>query len=209
MRTYLFDLDGTLLDSIALILTSFHHTSRIHLERELPDSYWLEGTGTPLRDQLRKVARSEEELAAMLDTYLAHNLSHHDELAKPYPGVVDVVRTLHARGAKLALVTSKLSRGAERGLHLLGLEEELSVRVCADDVDHGKPHPAPVLMALDALDASPDDALFIGDSHHDIEAGRRAGVTTVAVTWGPLPRERLASAKPDHWLEEPRQLFEL
>ncbi|RLB37825.1 MAG: pyrophosphatase PpaX, partial [Deltaproteobacteria bacterium] len=136
-------------------------------------------------------------------------LSHHDELAKPYPGVVDVVRTLHARGAKLALVTSKLSRGAERGLHLLGLEEELSVRVCADDVDHGKPHPAPVLMALDALDASPDDALFIGDSHHDIEAGRRAGVTTVAVTWGPLPRERLASAKPDHWLEEPRQLFEL
>ncbi|MBW1760788.1 MAG: HAD-IA family hydrolase [Deltaproteobacteria bacterium] len=209
MRTYLFDLDGTLLDSIALILTSFHHTSRLHLERELPDSYWLEGTGTPLREQLRKVARSKEELAAMLDTYLGYNLSHHDELAKPYPGVVDVVRTLHARGAKLALVTSKLSRGAERGLHLLGLEEELSVRVCADDVDHGKPHPAPVLMALDALGSSPDDALFIGDSHHDIEAGRRAGVTTVAVTWGPLPRERLASAKPDHWLEEPRQLFEL
>jgi hypothetical protein len=52
MRTYLFDLDGTLLDSISLILTSFHHTSRVHLGRELPDSYWLEGTGTPLRDQL-------------------------------------------------------------------------------------------------------------------------------------------------------------
>jgi len=209
MRTYLFDLDGTLLDSIALILTSFHHTSRIHLERELPDSYWLEGTGTPLRDQLRKVARSEEELAAMLDTYLAHNLSHHDELAKPYPGIVEVVRTLHARGAKLALVTSKLRRGAERGLRLLGLDEELSVRVCADDVDHGKPHPAPVLMALDALDSAPGETLFIGDSHHDIEAGRRAGVTTVAVSWGPLPREKLASAKPDHWLEEPRQLLEL
>ena len=56
MRTYLFDLDGTLLDSIALILTSFHHTSRVHLDREMTDSYWLEGTGTPLRDQLRKVA---------------------------------------------------------------------------------------------------------------------------------------------------------
>jgi pyrophosphatase PpaX len=209
MRTYLFDLDGTLLDSIALILTSFHHTSRVHLKRELPDSYWLEGTGTPLRDQLGKVARSKEELAAMLDTYVTHNLSHHDELAKPYPGVVEVVRTLHTRGAKLALVTSKLRRGAERGLRLLGLEEELSVRVCADDVDHGKPHPAPVLMALDALDSAPDEALFIGDSHHDIEAGRRAGVTTVAVTWGPLPRQKLATAEPDHWLDEPRKLFEL
>ncbi len=209
MRTYLFDLDGTLLDSIALILTSFHHTSRIHLGRELPDSYWLEGTGTPLRDQLGKVARSKEELAAMLDTYLAYNLSHHDDMAKPYPGVVDVVRTLHARHAKLALVTSKMSTGADRGLRLLGLEEELSVRVCADDVEQGKPHPAPVLMALDALDSSPDKALFIGDSHHDIEAGRRAGVTTVAVTWGPFTREKLAAAKPDHWLEEPQQIFDL
>jgi pyrophosphatase PpaX len=64
-------------------------------------------------------------------------------------------------------------------------------------------------MALDALDSSPGEALFIGDSHHDIEAGRRAGVTTVAVTWGPLRRENLATAEPDHWLEEPRQLFEL
>ena len=209
MRTYLFDLDGTLLDSIALILTSFHHTSRVHLDRELPDSYWLEGTGTPLRDQLGKVARSKEELAAMLDTYLAYNLSHHDDMAKPYPGVVDVVRTLHARNAKLALVTSKMRTGAERGLRLLGLEEEFSVHVCADDVEHGKPHPAPVLMALDALDSSPDEALFIGDSHHDIEAGRRAGVTTVAVTWGPFTREKLAAAEPDHWLEEPEQLFEL
>ena len=209
MGTYLFDLDGTLLDSIALILKSFHYTSRIHLEREMSDAYWLEGTGTPLRDQLGKVARSKEELAAMLDTYLAYNLSHHDDMAKPYPGVVEVVRTLHARGAKLALVTSKLSTGAERGLRLLGLEEELSVRVCADDVETGKPHPAPVLMALDALDSSPGEAFFIGDSHHDIEAGRRAGVTTVAVAWGPLQRENLAAAKPDHWLEEPRQLFEL
>ncbi len=209
MRTYLFDLDGTLLDSIALILTSFHHTSRVHLQRELPDSYWLEGTGTPLREQLAKVARSQEELAAMLDTYLAYNLSHHDDMAKPYPGVVDVVRTLHARHAKLALVTSKLRTGAERGLRLLGLEKELAVRVCADDVQNGKPHPEPVLMALDALESLPDEALFIGDSHHDIESGRRAGVTTVAVTWGAFTREKLASAEPDHWLEEPQQVFEL
>jgi pyrophosphatase PpaX len=209
MRTYLFDLDGTLLDSMALILTSFHHTSRVHLERELPDSYWLEGTGTPLRDQLAKVARSKEELSAMLDTYVAYNLSRHDEMATSYPGVVEVVRTLHARRAKLALVTSKMSTGAARGLRLLGLEEEFSVRVCADDVERGKPDPEPVLMALDALGSSPEEAFFIGDSHHDIEAGRRAGVTTVAVSWGPFSREKLSAANPDHWLEEPHGIFEL
>jgi pyrophosphatase PpaX len=155
------------------------------------------------------VARSKEELAAMLDTYVAYNLSRHDEMATSYPGVVEVVRTLHARRAKLALVTSKMSMGAARGLRLLGLEEEFSVRVCADDVERGKPDPEPVLMALDALGSSPEEALFIGDSHHDIEAGRRAGVTTVAVSWGPFSREKLSAANPDHWLEEPHGIFEL
>ena len=68
MKTYLFDLDGTLLDSIDLILESFHHTSRVHLGRDMSDAFWLEGVGTPLRIQLSKIARSEEELDAMMDT---------------------------------------------------------------------------------------------------------------------------------------------
>lgn len=209
MRTYLFDLDGTLLDSIDLILTTFHHTSRVHLGLEFSDSHWLEGMGTPLRDQLGRVARSKEELAAMLDTYVTYNLSHHDAKAKPYPGVVEAVRRLDQMGAPLGLVTSKMRAGTERGLRLLGLEEEFRVRICADDVVHGKPHPEPVLMALRALGASPEDALFIGDSLHDIEAGKRAGVTTVAVAWGPFPREALEAGEPDHWLEEPGHVLDL
>jgi pyrophosphatase PpaX len=209
MKTYLFDLDGTLLDSIDLILESFHHTSRVHLGGELPDEYWLAGVGTPLRTALSKVASSEEELDAMFETYRAFNLEHHDEMAKPYPGVVEMVRELHREGAKLALVTSKLSTGASRGLRLLELEEELVVRVCADDVVNGKPHPEPVLKALAALDASPREAMFIGDSDHDIEAGRAAGVQTVAVTWGPFAREKLEAASPSHWIDSPGEVFAL
>jgi pyrophosphatase PpaX len=209
MKTYLFDLDGTLLDSIELILASFHHTARVHLGREHSDAFWLAGVGTPLRDQLRKIARSDEELEAMLDTYRTFNLKHHDEMAKPYPGIVDVVRQLHRQGANLALVTSKLSTGAARGLRLLQLEDELRVRVCADDVINGKPHPEPVLKALAALDAQPQDAVFIGDSAHDIVSGRAAGVTTAAVSWGPFPRELLQAAGPSHWVERPEQLLDL
>jgi pyrophosphatase PpaX len=209
MKTYLFDLDGTLLDSIDLILTSFHHTSRAHFSREWSDAYWLAGVGTPLRTQLARVARSAEELEALLDTYRAFNLEMHDEMAKPYPGVIEVVRALHAKGAKLGLVTSKLSTGANRGLRLLGLEEEFSVRVCADDVENGKPHPEPVLRALGALDSRPEDALFIGDSDHDILSGNAAGVTTVAVAWGPFARETLEAAKPDAWVHAPESIAEL
>lgn len=209
MNTYLFDLDGTLLDSIELILASFHHTARVHLGREHSDAFWLAGVGTPLRDQLHKIARSDAELQAMLETYRTFNLERHDEMAKPYPGVVQVVRQLHRDGAKLALVTSKLSTGAIRGLQLLELEDELRVRVCADDVVHGKPHPEPVLKALAALDAQPQDAVFIGDSAHDIESGRAAGVATAAVSWGPFPRQLLEAVGPSHWIERPEQLLEL
>lgn len=206
MKTYLFDLDGTLLDSIDLILTSFHHTSQVHLGKELSDHYWLAGVGTPLRTQLRKIARSEEELDAMMDTYRDFNLEKHDEMAKPYPGIVEVVKKLHRENAKLALVTSKLSEGANRGVRLLGLDEELAVRVCADDVVNGKPHPEPVLKALAALGAEPDQALFIGDSDHDIESGRAAGVATAAVTWGPFTRERLQAAGPTYWVDSPDEI---
>jgi len=209
MKTYLFDLDGTLLDSIELILTSFRHTARVHLDREPPDSQWLTGVGTPLRTQLAKLARSEDELDAMMDTYRTFNLDRHDAMAKAFPGVVDVVKELHRRQVNLALVTSKLSDGANRGVRLLGLDEELTVRVCADDVEHGKPHPEPVLKALSALEASPENALFIGDSAHDIEAGRRAGVETVAVGWGPIARDELEAARPSHWVERPEELLDL
>lgn len=206
MKTYLFDLDGTLLDSIDLILTSFHHTSREHLGIEHSDAYWLEGIGTTLRAQLSRMARSDEELEAMLDTYRTFNLDKHDAMAKPFAGVVDVVKRLHRDGAKLALVTSKLSDGADRGVRLLGLDDELSVRICADDVVHGKPHPEPVLKALAALDASPETAVFVGDSQHDIEAGRAAGVATAAVSWGPFSREELETAGPTFWIDSPDQI---
>lgn len=209
MKTYLFDLDGTLLDSIGLILESFHHTARVHLGRDYPDAYWLAGIGTPLRDQLAAVAADDAERDAMLDTYRQYNLEHHDESARPYPGVVDVVRELDRRGANLALVTSKMSRGAVRGLRLLGLERELSVRVCADDVVNGKPHPEPVLKALRALGAPPTDAVIIGDSAHDLQSGARAGIATAAVAWGPFSRDALQAEAPTHWIEDPAAILTL
>ena len=145
----------------------------------------------------------------MMDTYRTYNLEHHDRMAKAYPGVVEVVKQLHRDQARLALVTSKLSLGANRGVQLLGLDEEFSVRICADHVTHGKPHPEPVLKALEALDAPIEGTVFIGDSEHDIEAGRRAGVATAAVGWGPFMREKLEAAGPSHWIERPEQLLEL
>jgi pyrophosphatase PpaX len=80
------------------------------------------------------------------------------------------------------------------------------VIVGADDVTHPKPHPEPVRTALERLGARAADAVFIGDSRHDIECGRAAGVRTAAALWGPFDRSHLEDLRPDYWLERPADL---
>lgn len=199
--TVLFDFDGTLVDSIGLILASYRHTLRVHRGEEVPDSVWLAGLGTPLRVQLRAFTESSEELASMIATYREWNLAHHDEMVRPYPGALDAVRTLKARGAKLGIVSSKGRYGIGRGLALCGLDGLFDGAITSDDLEVSKPDPAPVLAMVAALGAATSDTLFVGDSPHDIAAGRHAGTDTAACLWGPFSRERLAEERPDYWLD--------
>ena len=209
LSTFLFDLDGTLIDSIELILRSYRHTMRAHRGLEPPDEVWMQGLGTPLRVQFRHWTEDPAEIEAMVATYRAYNLEHHDELVRPYEGVVAAVRDLRRKGRTLGLVTSKIREGALRGLELAGFEDHFEVIVGADDVTHPKPHPEPVLKALEQLSAPAADTVFIGDSRHDIECGRAAGVKTAAVLWGPFDRTHLEDLAPDYWLERPEDLATL
>ena len=208
-NTFLFDLDGTLIDSIDLILRSYRHTMKTHRGYEPPDDVWMEGLGTPLWVQFRRWTVDEAEIRSMVETYRAYNLAHHDELVRPYDGVAEQVRRLHSAGKKLALVTSKLRGGALRGLRVAGIEDAFDVVVGADDVTHPKPHPEPVQRALEQTGSAPSDAIFIGDSRHDIECGRAAGVKTAAVLWGPFDRDYLQVLDPDYWLEQPDDIASL
>lgn len=206
--TYLFDLDGTLLDSVELILASYRHTALVHTGSAPDDAVWLAGLGTPLRTQLRHLSADPAEIAAMVETYREHNLTNHDAMVRPYDGIVEVVRALAAR-AELGLVTSKLRDGALRGLHRAGLEDAFDVVVGADDVSLHKPDPAPVLAALERLGAERSTAVFIGDSPHDMAAGRAAGVHTAAALWGPFSRDALEPHHPDFWLTTPADIARL
>src|SRR5213083_3718505 len=160
LSTFLFDLDGTLIDSIELILRSYRHTMRLHRGHEPSDDVWMEGLGTPLWVQFRHFTEDPAEIEAMVATYRAYNLAHHDELVRPYDGVVEAVRALRARKKTLGLVTSKMRSGAVRGLRVAGLEDAFSVIVGADEVTHPKPHPEPVLTALERLHAPATGAVF-------------------------------------------------
>ena len=152
--TYLFDLDGTLIDSIELIMSSFRHTMRTHLGTVPPASEWRAGFGTPLRAQLARYACDSDQVADMAATYRAHNRAQHDRLVKPYAGIHEVVLRLRDQGSKLGIVTSKNRAATQHGLRHCELDRFFEALVTSDDVTEHKPRPAPVFEALTRLGAS-------------------------------------------------------
>jgi pyrophosphatase PpaX len=209
IRTVLFDLDGTLIDSVRLILDSYHHTLASHGLPPRTDEEWLRGVGTPLTVQFAEWRNDPAKLEAMIATYREYNLKHHDRMVTVYPGVVEAIRAIREAGVTTGLVTSKNRMGAVRGLALVKLETMMDVLVCADEVTNPKPHPEPVEKAVALLGADPRATVYVGDSIHDMRSGRAAGVRTAAVLWGPFGRSHLEGAEPDFWLERPEDLMEL
>ncbi len=192
----LFDLDGTLVDSVGLILGAFRHTFVTHLGTVPSDEAWIAGMGTPLRAQLRALVADEALLPAMIATYRAFQLEHHDRLLRAFDGVRETLALLRERGHPIALVTSKSNELAERAVRHVGLAAYLDALVGLESCERHKPHPEPVFRALEQLGRLPEEAVFVGDSPHDIAAGNAAGVTTVAALWGPFGRSALEAASP-------------
>jgi pyrophosphatase PpaX len=195
----LFDLDGTLVDTVPFILAAVRHTFEGQ-PRCPTDAEWIAGIGTPLRDQLRQLAASPDLAEPLFQRYRTYWLQHHDAATHLFPGAAGAVRTLKAAGHPIAVVTAKIESGAERTLRHVGLRELVDVIVAADTVERSKPDPMPVRHALERLDRAPDEAVMIGDSPHDLAAGRGAGTATAGVCWGAASREVLAPLA-DHLLD--------
>ena len=206
-----FDLDGTLADSVELILMSYRHTMRTHLGEAPPDSRWLATMGTPLRDQLVAFARDPSEADDMLATYTQYQRGVHDDMVKAFPGAAEVLAELRRRGSRLAVVTSKRGEVARRTLEVCRLADAIDLVVSAEDVRHGKPDPESVLLALARLDleSSSAEVLFVGDAPFDLRAGRAAGTRTAAAPWGAFERSALAAEAPDYMLEKLTDVLEL
>ena len=207
ISTVLFDLDGTLLDSIRLIIDSYHHSLATHGLPARSDDQWLAGIGTPLRVQFGDWAHDPVLFEALIGTYRDFNISNHDARVAGYPGVFETVTEIKRRGFRTGLVTSKQKAGAERGLRFLKLDGLMDVVIAADDVINPKPHPEPLLLASKRLGTDPTASVYVGDSVHDMRSGRAAGMTTAAALWGPFSREDLSPTRPDYWLERPADLL--
>jgi pyrophosphatase PpaX len=196
----LFDLDGTLLDSIDLLLDCMQYA---FAGRPIVPTraQWTEGIGTPLRQQLREWHVAEHELEQVVGRYRTHQDVHLERMTSLFPGALDVLQWARAEQVPVGVVTSKGRGMTTRSLRHVGLADAFDVVITADDTARHKPDPLPVQQALQQLGIAPDRALFVGDSTHDMHAGRRAGTFTGAALWGPFSRASLETTAPTHWLD--------
>ena len=206
LKAVLFDLDGTLVDTEELILSSARHATAQVLGEALPDSVLRHNIGVPLRVQMAEYAPAHVD--ELLAAYRAHNEIVHDDLIREYPGTEQALEAVRSAGYPMAIVTSKSRPVAQRGLDFFGLGPYFDFIVGYEDTTIHKPEAEPILEAARRLGVSAGECLYVGDSPHDMASGKAAGALTAAAMWGPFP-DRVLDPGPDFALAYLGQLADL
>ena len=202
----LFDLDGTLVDSIELIVAA---AMKAFASRPgpSPSEQQIRNTiGRPLPTTFGPWLVDDSDLPFLISKYREYQLEHHDRLTNAYDGIVDAVAALDAAGCRMGIVTSKVGFMAERALAHTGLARYMQFIIASDSTTRHKPEPDPVLLALERLDATPDGTWFVGDSPYDMQAGRAAGVRALGVSWGAFTTQTLLEAGAIAVIDTPPEL---
>lgn len=195
----LFDIDGTLLDTREFILAAFEH-ALLTVGAAIPARPFLaEQVGRPL-DQVYGELAAPALAPHLCEIHRAFQLENLD-LAVVFPGVADVLGRLAHAGVTMAAVTSRSRRTSTRTLELAGIAGWFAAVVSGEDAPAIKPDPAPLKMAIELARAKAGRAVMVGDTGHDVLAGKRIGALTVAALYGFGPSSALA-AGPDHTIED-------
>jgi pyrophosphatase PpaX len=206
-QTVLFDLDGTLIDSGAMILASMRHAASAVLGRAIPDEELMATVGGPgLVAQMRALDASRVD--DLVEAYRLHNEPLHSEL-EPCVGIEQALAELRREGRRLGIVTAKRQATVRLAFEVLPqLQPFFDVVVGAEDTELHKPHPEPLLLALERLAARPAEAAYVGDSPFDVRAAKAAGLTAIAVSWGGIhSAERLVEAEPHELVHDAEELL--
>lgn len=193
----IFDLDGTLADTLPLIYESFDVALRQVLGHGFTPAEVREMFGPPDHLIIRSRVDPDNSDAAIA-RYNEHYKRRHRDLVHAFPGIPELLATCNALGTRLAVVTGKSRLTAIISLRELELLEYFTVLYGGDDVERQKPAPDALNHALDDLNFQDGErAVMIGDSAADIVAGKQAGINTIGVTWGSPDHAELYEAGPD------------
>lgn len=184
--TIVFDCDGTLLDTLTDLRNAVNYVLRTHdlPERSIPEVKAALGNGVAhLMRQSLPDSISEAQFNTYLDEFKAYYGEHLQDYTAPYPGMLDVLDTLRAKGYKLAIVSNKIQEGITP-LNKEYFGDRLPVAIGERPGLQRKPAPDMVLQALKELNSSQDESIYIGDSEVDVATAKNSGLLCIGVTWG-------------------------
>jgi len=199
----LFDLDGTLANSIDLIVASYNHALSSIVGRTVTPEVARSWIGQTLAQTFRH--EDPAHAAAMETAYREHYAAHLDMITG-YPGVPEVLRDLVAAGAATGIVTAKRAEVARWTITQAGLDGVVPLLGAMENTTSHKPDPAPLLAACAVLGADPTTGCYVGDAVYDIQAAHAAGMVAVAVTWGAGVTSELVATGPDHLCRDADEL---
>lgn len=204
IEAVLFDLDGTVADTNELVFESFKQLF-LKMGLEVDDDVIYSFFGEPLLNSLKKFSDEPEDL---VDYFRDFNEKVHDEMIKPFDGVVKALEGLKERRIKLGIVTSKRAYMANKSLEILDLAKYFSVVVTPESTRKHKPYPEPLLKACELLGGiNPENTIMVGDATYDILCGNKAGAKTVAVKYSMIGQDVLKSAGPDYMVDNLEELL--
>lgn len=198
IKCIIFDNDGTIADTRALILPSMRHTTKVCLGKVFPDEQYASQVGIPLCDQVSAYTDDVALQEKMVRVYREYNEAHHDAEIQKFEGCKEAISALKNSGLTLAVATSKLRTICSRGLKILEIYDFMSTVVGAEDTELHKPHGEPIVYTAKKLGFDLSQCAYVGDAPFDIQAAKDAGVTSIGVTWGFFDKETLLKEGADH-----------
>lgn len=206
MKTFIFDIDGTLLDTESMYMKAL---DKVMIAHNLPHTYeaLTKTFGITSLDALKQLKVPAEQIPTILQEWADEIPNHQDEV-RLYTGIEAMLKQLHATpGIDLAIMTSKQKFEFERDVTPLGLDKYFSQFVFFEDTKRGKPAPDPILLAMKRAQADPDETVYIGDTQYDLQAAHAAGIKFGLVAWGAKNQRGVSEA--DYVLAFPEEILSL
>lgn len=209
-NTYIFDLDGTLLDTLQDLANAVNHAMREmnYPERTVDEVRRFIGNG--IRMLIKRAAPQDisvEDYEKTLAVFTAYYLDHIADFTKPYDGIAEVIKTLKSKGCKVAVVSNKADEAAKKVVKDY-FGDIFDMVVGKMDRFPSKPEPDSVLYVIETLGADKDKCIYSGDSEVDVQTAHNAGLPCVGVTWGNRDVSELIAAGAEYIAEKPNEILE-
>lgn len=207
ITTLLFDIDGTILDTREFIIQATEYALKTLCYQVPERSVIAQNVGKVFPDYYGTLSGSSEKIKELIDAHWEFQYSNM-HLSVLFPNTLQALKAVKEKGYKLGAVTTRSRKTSKQTLLDSGIFDLFDIVIAGDDVKESKPHPAPLLKALELVGEVPEKAIMIGDSHLDIEAGKNAGTKTIRAIYG-FHTDNLHEPEPNFIVEDISELLKL